>query len=76
MNATSAKPLREHLLELRRRQRRLGTSQETADDFEAVLRLAHTINNALTAIYLTEAAAGGGDQSRRFFRETVRRAVA
>ena len=49
------KPLRDMVLELRLRQRRLGTTNETHTDFEETLALAHTVNNALTALCLTEA---------------------
>lgn len=35
--------------ELRQCQRRLGTGGETSEDFERALKLAHEINNRLTA---------------------------
>jgi hypothetical protein len=75
--SVAPRPMREMVLELRRRQRRLGTASEAPDDFEAILRLAHAINNALCAIYLADALGmtGTPDRAERF-RRAIQESVA
>lgn len=77
MHSPALPPLRDLVLELRRRQYRLGTPAEQPDDFESVLTLAHTVNNALTAICLVESVNRPNLLSAKdIIREAIRRALA